>query len=233
VRYPTDSEGGKAVRTQYFGSAIRLFVIVLFITGWSTAWACPSPTRPASDSEYATIVLAEVIGVRLTDYADARLRQLRERSAYAWASDASAGYEVEVIPLEVFKGSAPDRLTLQVPSGCGIPGADLSLFGIFYVDPRGHALPIYQDDLAYRERLVNLGSRYTTPCTTGMERLAPHPCWKPRRERLECLTQVKDITYSYRSSCPAGVQEFRERLHSVTLGRYDWQMPPRDPNLLR
>ena len=145
----------------------------------------------------------------------------------------SPGYEVEVIPIEFLKGSTSDRLTLQIPSGCAIPRADLNLFGIFYVDERGRTLPIYQDDREYQARLVGLSSRHTASCTTGMERLGPHPCWKPRLERLACLTLVKDVTYVSRSSCPSGVQEFRERLHSVVLGPYDWRMPPRDPNLPR
>jgi hypothetical protein len=219
------------VRAQSSVNPARRLAIVLSILGWSAAWSCPAPTRPLSDSKYATIVLAEVIGVRLTDYADARQRQVREGSTYAWGSDASPGYEVEAIPVEVLKGSATDRLTLRIPRGCAIPRADLNLFGIFYLDAKGNAFPVYQDDLEYQGRLVKLNSQHTTSCVTGAERFVPHPCWKPRREWLECLTLVKDITYSSPSSCPSGVQEFRERLHSAVLGRYDWQMPPHDPNL--
>src|SRR5688572_26413064 len=145
---------------RHFEIASKLCALILFVTGGSTAWSCPAPSRPAPDAAYPTIVLAEVVGVRLTDYADARLQQIRERSASAWGSDASPGYEVEVIPVEVFKGSASERLTLQIPSGCAIPGASLNLFGIFYMDSQGHAFPVYQDDLTYRERLVGLGSHY-------------------------------------------------------------------------
>ncbi len=218
---------------QFTGRTMRPLVIALWLMACSAAWSCPFPTRPQADAKYATIVLAEVVGVRLTDYAEARQRQIRERLPYAWGSDASPGHEVEVIAVDVMKGAAADRLTLQIPKGCAIPRADLNLFGIFYVDEQGRALPVYQDDLEYRDRLLSLGSRYTSSCTTGQERLAPHPCWKPRQEYLECLTLVKDVTYTSRSSCPAGVQEFRERLHSVVLGRYDWEMPPRDPVELR
>lgn len=206
-------------------------VTLLAATSFAT-WACPSPTRPAADSEYTTILLAEVVGVRLTDYADARLRQLREKTRYAWGSDASPGYEVEVIPLETLKGpAAPSRLKLQIPGGCAIPTADLQQFGLFHVDRNGRALPVYQDDPEYRTRLVRLGSEHATTCNTTSERFGPHPCWKPRQFLLQCLTFVKDMTYATRSSCPSGVQELRERLNTAIMGHYDWDLPPRDPSL--
>lgn len=195
--------------------------------------ACPAPTRPGADSTYPTIILGEVVGVRLTDYAAARQKQISEGTTHAWMSDASAGYEVEVIPIEVFTGSATDLVTLKIPMGCAIRRADLNQFGIFFVKDEGVALPLYQDDRDYHRRLMSLGSQNVSTCTTGPERFNPHPCWKPRQAQLQCLTLVKDTAYYHRSSCPSGVQEFRERLHSTVLGVYDWQMPPVDPASMR
>ena len=75
------------MKTHSSGNLAKLLAIVLAILSLSTAWSCPSPTRPGSDSKYVTIVLAEVTGVCLTDYADARQRQIRQGSANAWASE--------------------------------------------------------------------------------------------------------------------------------------------------
>jgi hypothetical protein len=141
----------------------------------SLSWGCPAPTKPHEDARYSTILLGEVVGVRLTDYAAARQKQMRDRARYPLLSDATPGYEVEVLPIELLKGAngnlVGDLVTLRVPSGCAIPRAELSQYGLF-----------------------------------------------------------KDLTYATRSSCPAGVQELRERMHQSVLGRFDWQMPPLDPS---
>lgn len=200
----------------------------------SLSWACPAPTRPHEDAKYSTILLGEVVGVRLTDYAAARQKQMRDRAKYPLLSDASPSYEIEVLPIELLKGAngslVGELVTLRVPSGCAIPRADLNQYGLFFLNEQNIAMPVYQDDPDYKQRLTALGSHNVSTCTTGMERLSPHPCWKPRAAMLECLTFVKDLTYATRSSCPAGVQELRERMHQSVLGRFDWQMPPLDPS---
>lgn len=208
-------------------SALRIF-IPLLLFGCSTSWGCSSPTRPEDNGKYASIVLGEVIGIRLTDYANARERQIRDGSAYAWGSDASPGYEVEVISFEILKGPARDRLQLKIPLGCAIPRPDLNQFGIFYIDAQGHAVPVYQNDEEYRSRLVALGSKYTASCA-GVERSTPHPCWKPRQHLLECLEFVHNVAAASPSSCPAGEQELRERLRSVVVGPYGWKIHPSAP----
>lgn len=200
---------------------------------WSLSWGCPAPTRPHEDVKYSVILLGEVVGVRLTDYAVARQKQMRDGAKYPW-SDASPGYEIEVLPIELLKGAngarAGELITLRVPAGCAIPRAELSQYGLFFLNEQNVAMPIYQDDPEYKARLTALGSQNVFTCTTGTERLSPHPCWKPRAAMLECLTFVRDVTYATRSSCPAGVQELRERLHHSVLERFDWQMPPLDPS---
>lgn len=203
----------------------------------SPSWSCPAPTKPLENAKYSTILLGEVVGVRLTDYAATRKQQILDGAEYPLLSDASPGYEIEVLPIELLKGSNGNRVgeivTLRVPSGCAIPRAELSQYGLFLLNEQSIAMPIYQDDLDYKSRLTALGSQNVFTCTTGLERFGPHPCWKPRAAMLECLTFVKDITYYTQSSCPAGVQELRERMHQTVLGRYDWQMPPLDPSKMR
>lgn len=45
----------------------------------SPSWSCPAPTKPLENAKYSTILLGEVVGVRLTDYAAARTKQILER----------------------------------------------------------------------------------------------------------------------------------------------------------
>jgi hypothetical protein len=59
-------------------------------------------------------VLGEVVGVHLTDYAKARLEQIKEGRPYAWQSDASPGYQVEVLPFETYKGATADQRSLNL-----------------------------------------------------------------------------------------------------------------------
>lgn len=213
-----------------------LLILSLAMLG-SLSWGCPAPTKPLEDAKYSTILLGEVVGIRLTEYSAARQKQMRDRAKYPLLSDASPGYEIEVLPIELFKGAngtpVGELVTLRVPSGCAIPRAELNQYGIFFLNEQNIAMPIYQDDPDYKIRLTALGSQNVSTCTTGIERLSPHPCWKPRAAMLECLTFVKDLTYATRSSCPAGVQELRERMHQSVLGRFDWQMPPLDPSKMR
>lgn len=217
---------------------VRQSLLILSLTMlWSLSWGCPSPTLPEEDAKYSTILLGEVVGLRLTDYAAARQMQIRDRAKHPVVSDASPAYEIEVIPIELLKGAngnhVGELVTLRVPMGCAIPQAELNQFGIFFLNEPNVAMPMYQDDPNYKLRLTALGSQNVSTCTTGLERLGPHPCWKPRAAMLQCLTFVKDLTYGTRSSCPAGVQELRERMHQIVLGGFDWQMPPVDPSKMR
>lgn len=214
----------------------RTLSFLALIMLWSPSWGCFAPTRPLENAKYSTILLGEVVGVRLTDYAEARQKQMRDGAKYPLLGDASASYVIEVLPIELLKGSngrVGEIVTLRVPSGCAVPRAELNQYGLFFSSEPGVAMPMYQDDPDYKNRLTELGSQNVFTCTTGIERLSPHPCWKPRAAMLECLTFVKDLTYATRSSCPAGVQELRERMHGSVLGRFDWQMPPRDPSQMR
>ena len=192
----------------------------------STGWGCPAPTRPNADSTYKTIVLAEVVGVHLTDYTQARLDQIKEGRAYAWPSDASPGYDVDLIPFETFKGSTDKTMSLRVAAGCAVPTPELTQFGIFYVNEDGNAQVVLQSHRDYRDRLENLGSRYTGLCETTLQRFNPHPCWKPTGTQLQCISYVKDLAYAARSSCPAGVSELYERMKEQTVVPYGWQWPP-------
>lgn len=213
---------------------LQSLVILCLAMLSSLSWACSSPARPhANDAQYSSILLGEVVGLRLTQYTAARQKQMREGSQYAphgWGG----GYEVEVLPIEIFKSTAEHRVgelvTLRIPPGCAIPVADLNQYGVFFLTDQHTAMPLYQDDLEYKARLASLGSQNVATCTTGTERLSPHPCWKPRAAMLQCLTFVKDVVYATHSSCPSGVQELRERMHHSVLGRFDWQMPPLDPS---
>jgi hypothetical protein len=205
--------------------SFRLIASVLGALMASTSWACPAPSRPKEDSEYKVIAVAEIVGIHLTEYAQARLEQIKEGRAYTWPMDTSPGYDVDVIPFETLKGSTDRTMAIHVSAGCGVPTPDLNQFGIFYVDEAGNAQVVLQDHTEYRDRLEKLGSRYTTTCSTS-ERFAPHPCWKPRQERLECLSLVKNIAFVTRFSCPAGVQELYEQMKGVTVKQYGWEWPP-------
>lgn len=206
--------------------SLKLAAITLGVLTVPISWGCPAPTRPNADSTYKTIVLAEVVGVHLTDYTAARLDQMKEGRAYAWPSDASPGYDVDLIAFETFAGSADKTLSLHVAAGCAVPTPELNQFGIFYVNEDGTAQVVFQNHRDYRDRLEKLGSRYTGLCETTLERFSPHPCWKPTQAQLQCVTHIKDIAYSTRSSCPAGVQELYERLKEHTVVPYGWQWPP-------
>lgn len=86
----------------------------------SPGWSCSSPTRPLENAKYSTILLGEVVGVRLTDYAAARKQQILDGAEYPLLSDASPGYEIEVLPIELLKGANGNRVgeivTLRVPT---------------------------------------------------------------------------------------------------------------------
>jgi hypothetical protein len=102
-----------------------LAALALGVLAPSISWACSSPTRPNADSAYKSIVLAEVVGVRLTDYIQARLDQIKEGRPYAWQSDGSAGYDVDLIPFETFKGSSDKTISIHVAAGCAVPTPEL------------------------------------------------------------------------------------------------------------
>lgn len=207
--------------------------VLVVLTGMicPNTWGCIGPTRPLEDEAYPKIFLGEVVGIRLVDYAAARLEQMRKGTATAWMTDESPAYEVDLLLIETFRGALASQVTLKVPRGCAIPEADLRLFGIFYANEDGTALPIYQDDLEYAERLGKLGSRYTAACATSEERGAPHPCWKPRASALQCLTRLRSSAGYFKSSCPGAVDDLYEYMNSRTMGRYNWKMPAVDRSL--
>src|SRR5688572_14820997 len=186
---------------------IKLAAITIGVAFGPAAWTCPSPTEPRADSQYEIIVLGEVVGVHLTDYAKARLEQIKEGRPYAWQSDASPGYQVEIIPFETYKGATELTMSIRVAAGCAVPTPELNQFAIFYVDEDGNAQVVYQNHSGYHARLEKLGSRYTDTCESMQERFMPHPCWKPRPSDLQCLTRVKDVVYARRFSCMTGIQE--------------------------
>jgi hypothetical protein len=105
----------------------------------------------------------------------------------------------------------------------------LNQFGIFYVDERGEADVVLQDDPEYRDRLQKLGSRYADTCNTAVERLAPHPCWKPRQAFVGCLRRIETTGSYLETSCPSGVRDLYERMYLESVGSYGWK-PPLRPN---
>lgn len=72
--------------------ALPLLALVML---WSPSWSCPAPTKPLENAKYSTILLGEVVGVRLTDYAAARKKQILDGAKHPLLSDASPGYEIE------------------------------------------------------------------------------------------------------------------------------------------
>ena len=156
---------------------VRLSTIVLALAMAPSAWGCAQRYRVGPDSDYNTIFLAEVVGVRLTGYAHGRLQQLRGGEAVR--IDGEFEYEADVIPYETFKGKTPSTLSLRLGSGrCGPGIVGLTQFVIFYVREDGSAAPVPQDDDDYQERLKKFGSRHTAPCASEVERRLSHPCWK-------------------------------------------------------
>lgn len=204
----------------------RCLLLVMALACVTPGWACNTPTRPVGNDAYVDIHLAEVVGIRLTDYTQVRLAQIRDHSSQGWSSDLSPAYELDLLPIETFKGSTLSQITVKVQRGCGIAAPDLKLFGIFYLDKDGNALPIYQDDSEYRDRLVMLRSRFISTCTTGDERGLPHPCWKPRGAVIECLGRVREAARRVNDACPGAGSELYDDVSSTALGRYDWKMPP-------
>lgn len=143
-----------------------------------SAWGCAQRYRVGQDSDYKTIFLAEVVGVRLTGYAHGRLQQLRGGEPVR--IDGEFEYEADVIPYETFKGKTPSTLTLRLGSGhCGPPIVGLTQFVIFYLTEDGHAGVVPQNDDDYQERLKKFGSRYAASCASEDERRLAHPCAKP------------------------------------------------------
>lgn len=203
--------------------SLRLTAIILALAMAPPSWGCLAPSRPGDDADYKTIILAEVVGVHLTEYAQFRVQEVYDGNS--WATDGSLAYEVDLITFETFKGSAGRTLSLRVPSGCAIPTAELNQFAIFYVRESGDALIIPQNYHDYRERLKKFGSRYTSTCNTSKQRFTPHPCWKPEMARLECVLAVHRITQMMGPSCPAGPQAVYEQLSGETLAPYDWKPP--------
>jgi len=100
--------------------SLRLAVIALGLLIAHSSWGCLVRATPPSDYAYRAIVLAEVIGVHLTDYSRARLEQMREGRTRVWQGDIRPGYKVDLIVFEVFKGSVAKTLYLDVPASCGL-----------------------------------------------------------------------------------------------------------------
>ncbi|HKS54060.1 MAG TPA: hypothetical protein VJS12_02175 [Steroidobacteraceae bacterium] len=94
---------------------VRLSTIVIALAMAPSAWGCAQRYRVGSDSDYKTIFLAEVVGVRLTGYAHGRLEQLRGGEPVR--SDGEFGCEADVIPYETLKGKTPSTLSLPLGSG--------------------------------------------------------------------------------------------------------------------
>ena len=135
-----------------------LVIMALLFLNLPEARACLAPDRPRDAAEYKTIVLAEVVGVRLTGYAEVRWQEISDPK-FDFYTDSSLGYEVEVLPLEVLKGAASGKVTLSIGGGCAVPEAGLRQVGLFFIGAGGEVNPIYQDDPDYSARLSKLGSR--------------------------------------------------------------------------
>jgi hypothetical protein len=62
-----------------------------------------------------------------------------------------------------------------------------------------------------------------------VERLAPHPCWKPRQAFVGCLRHIETTGSYLETSCPSGVRDLYERMYMESVGPYGWK-PPLRPN---
>jgi hypothetical protein len=103
-------------------ASLNLAAITLGLLVAPSSWGCLSREVPGPDADYQTIVLAEVVGVHLTDYGRARLEQIREGrpGPNTWQSDTSPGYEVDLIGFETFKGSIGQTMSLRLPGGAAL-----------------------------------------------------------------------------------------------------------------
>lgn len=177
--------------------------------------ACLAQMRPHDAQAYERILLGEVVSVRLTEYATLRAREIADPVKGVWYTDGTLDHVIEVLPLEVLKGSAGSgKQTISIKNGCGIPEPHLRQIGLFYIDATGAAVPVYQNDREYRTRLKQLNSRYAAPCANEKERRLVHPCAKPRQEMTMCVRLLDATADTVAPSCPGFAQRVMERLES-------------------
>ena len=196
----------------------NLVIAALLFLNVSEAGACMSQTRPLDDAEYQSIVLAEVVAVRLTGYAEVRWQEISDPK-FDYSTDSSLGYEVEVLPVQILKGAASGKITLSIGGGCAVPEAGLRQVGLFYIGADGQASPIYQDDPEYSGRLSKLGSRYGARCANEMEKRRPHPCPKVGQELAICVRLLEEFGDAVAPSCPGVGRKIVERLEADLSSR--------------
>jgi hypothetical protein len=196
----------------------NLVITTLLFLNLSEAGACLAPTRPLEDAEYETIVLAEVVGVRLTGYAEVRWQEISDPN-FDFYTDSSLRYEVEVLPVEILKGAASGKVTLSIGDGCAVPEARLRQVGLFYIGADGKASPILQNDREYSARLSKLGSRYGARCANEMEKRLPHPCPKIGQELAGCIRLLEEFGDAVAPSCPGVGRKIVERLEADLSSR--------------
>lgn len=196
----------------------NLVLIALLFLNLSEAGACLAPTRPLEDAEYETIVLAEVVGVRLTGYAEVRWQEISDPE-FEFRTDSSLRYEVEVLPVEILKGAASGKITLSIGDGCAVPEAGLRQVGLFYIGADGKANPIYQNDAEYSARLSKLGSRYGARCANEMEKRLPHPCPKVGQELAGCIRLLEEFGDAVAPQCPGVGRKIVERFEAGLSSR--------------
>ena len=115
-----------------------IFGIIFYIVS-VPLFACTARLLPSKDfGKYESIYIAEVTGIRLTEYQKSRVEELRKKSDRSYYIGVTPEYELTVLPQKLRKGKASEIEVVHV-SGCGIREPKVREVAIFFVKPDGRA----------------------------------------------------------------------------------------------
>ena len=137
---------------------MKIVATILLVGLSPLVFSCPAKLLPHDPFEsYDSIVVGEVVGVRLTEYIAQRTEAIEEGDRFVrYFSNVTADYELEVVVDRVISG--PESRTLRVVAGgCGVATPQMGDFSVLFVNA-SRAIPIYSSEGGiYSDYLLKVG----------------------------------------------------------------------------
>ena len=134
---------------------MKLLLALLLICSTSPVFACLGKLVPESGFEkYDSIVVGEVVGVRMSAYIEQRLDSISKGDRYQRRfSDVTPEYELELLVDRTISGEEKSIVKVRA-SGCGVLVPDLGEFAVALITD-SKAFPVFQSEGAlYSDLLI-------------------------------------------------------------------------------